>query len=66
MEFYLNNIYYGNGYYGIGAAGRGYFDSEVGGSDLADRIFMCGSQQSNRVDPVTHMDHAVERRDRIL
>ena len=23
LEFYLNNIYYGNSYYGIGAAGRG-------------------------------------------
>ena len=25
LEFYLNNIYFGNGYYGIEAAARGYF-----------------------------------------
>ena len=67
LEFYLNNIYYGNGYYGIGAAGRGYFDSEVGKLDLSQIAFLCAVPNNPTVyDPVTHMDHAVERRDRIL
>ena len=67
LEFYLNNIYYGNGYYGIGAAGRGYFDSEVGELDLSQIAFLCAVPNNPTVyDPVTHMDHAVERRDRIL
>ena len=67
LEFYLNNIYYGNGYYGIGAAGRGYFDSEVGDLDLSQIAFLCAIPNNPTVyDPVTHMDHAIERRDRIL
>ena len=67
LEFYLNNIYYGNGYYGIGAAGSGYFDSEVGDLDLSQIAFLCAIPNNPTVyDPVTHMDHAVERRDRIL
>ncbi len=67
LEFYLNNIYYGNGYYGIGAAGSGYFDSEVGDLDLSQIAFLCAVPNNPTVyDPVTHMDHAVERRDRIL
>lgn len=67
LEFYLNNIYYGNGYYGIGAAGSGYFDSEVGDLDLSQIAFLCAVPNNPTVyDPVTHMDYAVERRDRIL
>ncbi len=67
LEFYLNNIYYGNGYYGIGAAGRGYFDSGVDELDLSQIAFLCAIPNNPTVyDPVTHMDHAIERRDRIL
>lgn len=64
LEFYLNNIYYGNGYYGIGAAGRGYFDSGVDELDLSQIAFLCAIPNNPTVyDPVTHMDHAIERRD---
>ncbi len=67
LEFYLNNIYYGNGYDGIGAAGRGYFDSGVDELDLSQIAFLCAIPNNPTVyDPVTHMDHAIERRDRIL
>ena len=59
--------YYGNGYYGIGAAGRGYFDSGVDELDLSQIAFLCAIPNNPTVyDPVTHMDHAIERRDRIL
>ena len=29
LEFYLNNIYFGNGYYGVEAAAKGYFNKSV-------------------------------------
>ena len=29
LEFYLNNIYFGNGYYGIQSASIGYFNKDV-------------------------------------
>ena len=35
MEFYLNNIYFGNGYYGIQAASKGYFNKDVDNLDLS-------------------------------
>lgn len=39
LEFYLNNIYFGNGYYGIQSAARGYFDSDVENLSLSQIAF---------------------------
>lgn len=41
LEFYLNNIYFGNGYYGIQAASKGYFNTTVDQLDLSQIAFLC-------------------------
>ena len=67
MEFYLNNIYFGNGYYGIQAASKGYFSTEVQDLTLSQIVFLCAIPNNPSLyDPVTHMDNAIKRRNRIL
>ena len=67
LEFYLNNIYFGNGYYGIEAAARGYFSKGVNELDLADQALLCGVPNNPTVyDPVENPQNAISRRDRIL
>ena len=41
LEFYLNNIYFGNGYYGIQAASIGYFNANVSELNLSQIAFLC-------------------------
>ena len=41
LEYYLNNIYFGNGYYGIQAAAYGYFGRSVKDLSLSETIFIC-------------------------
>ena len=67
LEFYLNNIYFGNGYYGIEAAARGYFSKGVAELDLADQALLCGIPNNPTIyDPVENPENAISRRDRIL
>lgn len=67
MEFYLNNIYFGNGYYGIQAASKGYFNEDVGNLDLSQIAFLCAIPNNPTLyDPVQHLDNTIKRRDRIL
>lgn len=67
MEFYLNNIYFMNGYYGIQAAAKGYFGKDVNKLDLSQIAFLCAIPNSpTYYDPLEHIDHTLERRDRIL
>ena len=67
LEFYLNNIYFGNGYYGIEAAARGYFSCGVDELTLAEQALLCGIPNNPTVyDPVENLHNAVARRDRIL
>ncbi|MCI8893860.1 MAG: PBP1A family penicillin-binding protein [Lachnospiraceae bacterium] len=67
LEFYLNNIYFGNGYYGIQAASKGYFGKEVKELTLSQQAFLCAiPNRPNYYDPLEHMDHTLQRRDRIL
>ena len=67
LEFYLNNIYFGNGYYGIQSAARGYFDRDVENLSLSQIAFLCAIPNNPTLyDPVTNKDNAVSRRDRIL
>ena len=67
LEFYLNNIYFGNGYYGIQSASRGYFNREVGELSLSQSAFLCAIPNNPTLyDPVSNMENTVSRRDRIL
>lgn len=67
MEFYLNNIYFGNGYYGIQAASRGYFNTDVNNLDLSQIAFLCAIPNNPTLyDPVQHPENTIKRRDRIL
>ena len=67
LEFYLNNIYFGNGYYGIGAASRGYFSKSVNQLNLSQIAFLCAIPNNPTLyDPLTNMENTQARRDRIL
>lgn len=67
LEFYLNNIYFGNGYYGIQAASIGYFNTEVSNLDLSQIAFLCAIPNNPTMyDPLTNIDDTLSRRDRIL
>ncbi len=67
LEYYLNNVYFGNGYYGIEAAARGYFSKGVSELGLADQALLCGIPNNpTTYDPVENPDNAMARRNRIL
>lgn len=67
IEFYLNNIYFGNGYYGIQSASRGYFDRDVDELSLSEIAFLCAIPNNPTLyDPLTDMENTIARRDRIL
>ena len=67
LEFYLNNIYFGNGYYGVEAAARGYFDKEINELSLAEQVFIAAIPNSpTRYNPLTNYDNTMTRRNLIL
>lgn len=67
LEYYLNNIYFGNGYYGIQAASIGYFNVEAGELDLSQIAFLCAIPNNPTFyDPLSNMPNTLARRDRIL
>lgn len=67
MEFYLNNIYFGNGYYGIGNASRGYFGKDVTQLDLAQLIYLCAIPNNPTIyNPLTNSENTESRKERIL
>ncbi len=67
LEFYLNNIYFGNGYYGIQAASKGYFNTTVDKLDLSQIAFLCAIPNNPSLfDPVNHADNTITRRNLIL
>lgn len=67
IEFYLNNIYFGNGYYGIQSASRGYFNRDVDELDLSEIAFLCAIPNNPTLyNPLTNMKNTLARRDRIL
>lgn len=67
LEFYMNNIYFGNGYYGIQAASKGYFNTEVKNLSLSQIAFLCAIPNNPTLyDPVEHSENTIKRRDRIL
>jgi len=67
LEYYLNNIYFGNGYYGIQAAAYGYFGRSVKDLSLSETIFICAIPNNPSLyDPLVRMDKTLARRDRML
>lgn len=67
MEFYLNNIYFGNGYYGIEAAAQGYFSKSIKKLDLSQTAFLCAIPNNPTIyDPIKHKKNTLSRRDLIL
>ena len=67
LEFYFNNIYFGNGYYGIQAAAYGYFGRSVKDLSLSELIFICAIPNNPSLyDPLVRMNKTIERRDRML
>lgn len=67
LEFYLNNIYFGNGYYGIQAASRGYFNKDVHQLTLSQTAYLCAIPNNPTLyDPFTNNQNTLARRDRIL
>ena len=67
LEFYLNNVYFGNGYYGIEAAAQGYFRKDAVDLSTSQIAFLCGLPNApSRYDPRQHLEAALARRDRVL
>ncbi len=67
LEFYINNIYFGNGYYGIEAASRGYFNKNATKLTLSEIAFVCSiPNRPTLYDPFEHFDNTKSRKDRIL
>lgn len=67
LEFYLNNIYFGNGYYGVEAAANGYFNKSVSQLTIGECIFLAAIPNNpSRYDPISHEENTVERSRMIL
>lgn len=67
MEFYVNNIYFGNGLYGIEAAADGYFGKRTVELTLSEMIFLCAIPNNPSLyDPFENKENTIKRRDRIL
>lgn len=67
LEFYLNNIYFGNGYYGIQAASKGYLSKDASELSLAEITFLCAIPNNPTLyDPLVNYDNTVKRKNRII
>lgn len=63
LEFYINNIYFGNGFYGIEAASMGYFNKTVTDLNNSEMIFLCAIPNNpTKYDPLENMEHTINRR----
>ncbi|WP_121616705.1 transglycosylase domain-containing protein [Virgibacillus halodenitrificans] len=67
LEFYLNNINYGNGAYGIETASKKYFSKSSKELTLAEVAFLTGIPNNpSYYNPVRNMDHTLQRKNLIL
>lgn len=67
LEFYINNIYFGNGFYGIQAASKGYFNKSVTDLSLAEIAFICSIPNNPTLyDPYVNSSKTTDRKNRIL
>ena len=66
LEFYINNIYFGNGFYGIEAASKGYFNKTVTDLTNSEMLFLCAIPNSpSKYDPIENIDATIGRRNLI-
>ncbi|MDE2237768.1 MAG: PBP1A family penicillin-binding protein, partial [Elusimicrobia bacterium] len=67
LQYYLNQVYFGEGAYGVKAAARIYFGKEVDDLTLSDCALLAGLIRSPRGnDPFLHPEHARRRRAVVL
>jgi membrane peptidoglycan carboxypeptidase len=67
LEWYLNQIYYGNRAYGIGAAAQRYFGVSADQLDLAQASLLAGIPQSPvAYDPLLNFEAAKARQAQVL
>lgn len=67
LEFYINNINYGNGCYGIEAASKEYFGCSVSELTSSQMVFLCSIPQNPTYnDPRKYMTNTIRRRDNII
>jgi membrane peptidoglycan carboxypeptidase len=67
LEWYLNQIYYGNRASGVGAAARRYFGTTAKDLTLAQAAFLAGLPQSPaRYDPYRNRAAAIARQHEVL
>ncbi len=63
LEFYINNIYFGNGFYGIEAASKGYFNKTITDLSYSEMLFLCAIPNNpSKYDPFTNIDATLGRR----
>jgi membrane peptidoglycan carboxypeptidase len=67
LEYYLNQIYLGNGFHGIGSAARGYFGKEVSELSLEESSLLVGIIKAPvSYSPFRNMELAKRARDLTL
>ncbi|MBI5210292.1 MAG: PBP1A family penicillin-binding protein [Elusimicrobia bacterium] len=67
LQFYLNQVYFGEGAYGVQAAARIYFGKEVRQLDLAECALLAGLIRAPRgYSPFNYPDRARRRRSVVL
>ncbi|MEK7857998.1 MAG: transglycosylase domain-containing protein [Elusimicrobiota bacterium] len=67
LQFYLNQVYFGEGAYGVQSAARIYFGKEIADLTLADCALLAGLVQAPRGNsPFAHPDTAKRRRSVVL
>jgi penicillin-binding protein 1A len=67
LEYYLNNVNYGNGAYGIETASITYFNKPSKDLTLSETAFLTAIPNNPSIyNPVRHMDNVLKRRDLVL
>lgn len=67
MEFYVNNVNFGNNIYGIGSAAKYYFNKNCSDLTLSETAYLCAiPNRPEYYNPLKNPTNAIPRRDKIL
>jgi len=67
LEYYINNIYYGNRAYGIETASNYYFNKNVKELNLSEKAFLVAIPNNPTLfDPINNFENTIRRRNKIL